>query len=211
MPFLPSPWLSVAISCLALIASGITLWLSFFNKGQLLMTQPTSVFFGPDGPAFTGKNKVHLRALLCCTAKRGRVLESLHVALQRNESKQNFNIWVYGEKGDLHRGSGIFVPQDGVTFEHHFLLPADGANFQFLAGAYKLVVFAKIFGERVPHELTTINLSISEAQATSLSEPNTGIFFDWGPDQQSYHPHIDKRVEVDSKLQKLAQLVAQQQ
>jgi len=37
-------------------------------------------------------------------------LENLHVSLHRNESKQNFNIWVYGEKGNLKRGIGIFVP-----------------------------------------------------------------------------------------------------
>ncbi|MDX6383145.1 MAG: hypothetical protein QOK48_718 [Blastocatellia bacterium] len=99
------------------------------------MTQPTVVFFGPDGSRFdSNKNKVYLRTLLYSTAKRGPVLESLHVSLQRNESKQNFNIWVYGEKGNLTRGSGLFVAQDGVTFDHHFLLPDDGADFQFLSG-----------------------------------------------------------------------------
>jgi len=158
------------------------------------MTQPTTIFFGPDGSKFDGnKNKVYLRTLLYSTAKKGHVLESLHVALQRNESKQNFNIWVYGEKGDLHRGSGLFIPQEGITFDHHFMLPADGANFAFLAGVYKLVIFAKLVGEKTPHELIAIDLSISEPQAARLSEPSTGIYFDWGPDQQSYHPHIDAR------------------
>lgn len=61
------------------------------------------------------KNKIYLRTLLYSTAKRGQVLESLHISLQRNESKQNFNIWVYGEKGNLKRGSGLFVAQEGVT------------------------------------------------------------------------------------------------
>ncbi|XZG71265.1 hypothetical protein ACTSKR_05200 [Chitinibacteraceae bacterium HSL-7] len=88
-----SPWLSFLVSCLALAVSGITAWLTFFRKGRLLMTQPTTVFFGPDGSQFEGnKSKVYLRTLLYSTAKRGYVLESLHASLQRGESKQNFNI-----------------------------------------------------------------------------------------------------------------------
>jgi hypothetical protein len=112
-------WLSLAVSCLALVVSAVTAWLTFFRKGRLVMTQPTTVFFGPDGPMFErGKNKVYLRTLLYSTAKRGHVLESLYLSLHRNEAKQNFNIWVYGEKGDLKRGSGLFVPPEGVTFDH---------------------------------------------------------------------------------------------
>jgi hypothetical protein len=205
-----SPWFSFAISCLALIVAGVTAWLTFFRKGKLLMTQPTVVFFGPDGSAFDGeKNKIYLRTLLYSTAKRGNVLESLHISLHRNESKQNFNIWVYGEKGDLKRGSGLFIPQEGVTFDHHFLLPADGANFTFLAGAYKLVVFAKFVGDQCPNELMIINISISESQAARLTEPRTGIYFDWGPDQQSYHPHIDTRPESEPNFKHLVELFGQ--
>ncbi len=189
-----SPWLSFGISCLALFISGITAWVTFFRKGKLLMTQPTVVFLGPDGSRFeSGKNKIYLRTLLYSTAKRGQVLESLHVSLRRNESKQNFNIWVYGDKNNLKRGSGLFVAQEGVTFDHHFLLPEDGVNFEFLAGVYKLVVYAKLVGEGEPKELMAINFVISESQALRLSEPNTGIYYDWGPDQQSYHSHIDTR------------------
>ena len=73
----------------------------------------------------------------------GQVIESIHVSLQRHESKQNFNIWVYGEKGELKRGSGLYVPQEGVTYDHHFLLPEDGVDFAFLAGSYRLYSFCK--------------------------------------------------------------------
>lgn len=172
------------------------------------MTQPTVVFFGPDGSRFDSKkNKIYLRTLLYSTAKRGQVIESLHVSLHRNESKQNFNIWVYGEKGDLKRGSGLFVGQEGVTFDHHFLLPEDGANFQFLAGTYRLAIFAKLVGEGAPNELLTIALAISESQASQLSEPNTGVYHDWGPDQQTYHSHIDKKPEREISIEELLELV----
>jgi len=205
-----SAWPSFVISCFALVVSGVTAWLTFFRKGRLVMTQPTSIFLGPDGPMFDrGKNKVYLRTLLYSTAKRGHVLESLHLAVHRNETKQNFNIWVYGKKGDLERGSGLFVPQEGLTLDHYFLLPADGADFAFLEGTYVLTVFAKVVGQPKSTELLSIRLSISEAHAKSLNQPGTGIFFDWGPDQQSYHPYVQHRQQVDSEQARLSQLFAE--
>lgn len=204
-----SPWFSFAIACLALLISGVTAWLTFFRKGKLVMTQPTVIFFGPDGSKFdSSKNKIYLRTLLYSTAKRGQVLESLHISIHRNETKQNFNIWVYGEKGNLKRGSGLFIPQEGVTFDHHFLLPEDGANFAFHSGSYKLAVIAKLVGSSTCHELASINLAINEAQAVLLAEPNTGIYFDWGPDQQSYHSHIDTRTEKEPDIEQLLEIMA---
>jgi hypothetical protein len=180
------PLISIIISSVALLVSGLTAWLTFFRKGKLLMTQPTVIYFGPDQSTQT---KIYLRTLLYCTAKRGQVIESLYVSLQRNETKQNFNIWVYGE-GDLKRGSGLFVPQEGLEFEHHFLLPKDGADFSFIAGTYILRVFAKIVGEQSSRELLSINLQITDSLANQLNNQNAGLYFDWGPDSQSYHPHI---------------------
>lgn len=204
-----SPWFSFAISCIALLISGFTAWLTFFRKGKLVMTQPTIIFFGPDGVRFeSNKNKIYLRTLLYSTAKRGQVMESLHVSLHRNESKQNFNIWVYGEKGNLKRGSGLFVPQEGVTFDHHFLLPKDGANFQFSEGIYKLVVFAKLVGSEKAVELTTINLTVTHNQAVELLKPQAGIYFDWGPDQQAYFAHIDIKPDDEPSMDKILEIMA---
>ncbi|HTR00053.1 MAG TPA: hypothetical protein VMH83_08680 [Candidatus Acidoferrum sp.] len=206
-----SAWLSFAVSCLALAVSGITAWLTFFRKGQLLMTQPTVVFFGPDGSKFDAKkNKIYLRTLLYSSAKRGHVIESLHISLHRNESKQNFNIWVYGEKGNLKRGSGLFIPQEGITLDHHFLLPADGSDFAFKAGAYSLTIFATLVGKKTSQELMSISLQITDSQAARLTEPNTGIYFDWGPDQKSYHPHIDTRVHGEEQMKRFIELMSQE-
>ncbi len=196
-----SPSFSFAISCAALLISGVTAWLTFFRKGRLVMTQPTIIFFGPDGVGNeSNKNKIYLRTLLYSTAKRGQVLESLHISLHRNESKQNFNIWIYGEKDNFKRGSGLFVPQEGVALDHHFLLPEDGANFQFHEGAYKLVVFAKIVGGERAVKLTTIDLNVTHNQASELLKPQTGIHFDWGPDQQSYFAHIDIKPDGEPNI-----------
>lgn len=50
---------SIVISLLALGVSGLTAWLTLFRRGTIRMTQPTLVFFGPDGPG--GGPKVFLR------------------------------------------------------------------------------------------------------------------------------------------------------
>lgn len=202
-----SPWLSLIISALALIISGITGWLTFFRRGRLKMTQPTVAYLGPDGIRHEGSPKVYLRTLLYSTAKRGHVVESLYVMVQRAESKQNFNIWIYGQKDDLKRGSGIFVPQEGITFDHHFLLPSDGANFLFIAGNYRLTVFAKLVGAAMSEKLMTLSLVISAEHALALHRPNTGINFDWGPDLQAYHAHIDSKLPLEFSTQQILKAI----
>ena len=160
------------------------------------MTQPTVIFFGPDGGSRPGRRrhfKVFLRTLLYSSSNRGQTIESLHVNLQRGESRQNFSIWVYGDDS-LARGSGLFVPKEGVACNHHFLLPEDVNDFRLMAGEYVLRVFAKKVNAQTPSELATIRLHISEPQAVELQGENSGIYFDWGPDQQAYQSHIDKRL-----------------
>ncbi len=174
-----------------------------------MMTQPTVIFFGPDGSRFdSSKNKIYLRTLLYSTAKKGNVLESLHVSLQRNESKQNFSIWGYGERGSLNIGSGLYVPQEGISYDHHFLLPEDGADFKFIEGSYKLIVYAKLVGSTAPIELSTIQLAINHNQELQLAEPNAGILFNWGPDQQAYYSHVDKKPPKGEDIDQLIELMA---
>src|SRR5712692_10279048 len=144
------------------------------------MTQPTVIFFGPDGARRDGQKarlKVFLRTLLYSTSRRGQTLESMHVNLQRGESKQNFSIWVYGDDR-LARGSGIYVGNDGVACNHHFLLPEDGADFKLLPGQYTVRVYAKRVSDREPRELAKVALNISESQARELDNEDAGIYFD---------------------------------
>ena len=110
------------------------------------MTQPTVIYFGPDGNP-SRLPKVFLRTLLFSTAKRGRIVECMYVTLSRNETHQNFNIWVYGND-KLVRGSGLFVGENGVEANHHFMLPDDGAAFRFEEGQYRAEVFAHLLGDR---------------------------------------------------------------
>jgi len=97
----------------------------------------------------------------------------MFVKLRRAESIQTFNIWVYGE-GSLARGSGLYVGENGVTCNHHFLLPADGTKFEFLPGEYKVEVYASLVGVKQPLLLYVTGLSVAEQVPFGRS---VGIFY----------------------------------
>lgn len=185
---------SATISVLALSISAVTAWLTLFRRGTVKMTQPTVIFFGPD----SGRShesplpKVFLRSLLFTTSKRGRVIESMYVALSRNESRQNFNIWVYGNE-KLARGSGLFVGETGVEANHHFLITRDANHFRFAEGRYRMDVFAKLLGDKDQILLFSQTLEISPENAAILEKPDAGLYFDWGPDSSRYLPYVDRR------------------
>lgn len=187
--------LSITVSVLALAVSSTTAWLTLFRRGTVKMTQPTVIFFGPDTPRFLDKPaspKIFLRTLLFATAKRGRVIESMHVALSRNDTHQSFNIWVYGDD-KLVRGSGLFVGETGIAANHHFLTPRDENSFHFTEGRYRLEVFAHLLGDKIQTRLFSQTLEISREVGNSLKEPGTGLYFDWGPDSSCYLPHVEER------------------
>lgn len=185
----------IAISILALSVSAATAWLTLFRRGTIKMTQPTVIYFGPDYSASTRASalpKVYLRALLFATSKRGRVIDCMYVALTRNETRQNFNIWVYGNE-KLVRGSGLFVGETGVEANHHFLTPHDGSAFRFTEGRYRMDVFAKLLGDSRHTLLSSQVLEIPHEIAGQLENPSAGLYFDWGPDSSRYLPHVDRR------------------
>src|SRR5580658_4394949 len=169
---------SLTISVLALAVSSVTAWLTLFRRGTVKMTQPTVIFFGPDTPRSRDENplpKVFLRTLLFSTSKRGRVIESMHVTLSRNETHQNFNIWVYGDE-KLVRGSGLFVGETGIAANHHFLAPTDGSSFRFTEGRYRMEVFAHLLGDKTKTRLFSQTLEISVQIGATLAEPAMGLY-----------------------------------
>jgi hypothetical protein len=173
------------ISTLALAISAVTAWLTLLRRGAVKMTHPSIIFFGPDsGPKQDWKPKVYLRTLLFCTAKRGRVIESMHVTLRRNESRQNFNIWVIGDDR-LSRGSGLFVGETGVVANHHFLTPLDGNSFSFHEGTYRI--------EKQSRLLFSHDLIVTIEQSNVLQDMQSGIYFDWGPDAGKYLSHVETK------------------
>ena len=186
--------ISLFISGLALVISFLTAWFSIFHRGAIKMTRPTIIFFGSDG--VSGPPKIFLRTLLFSTARNGQIVENMFVKLHRGESTQNFNIWVYGDKESLARGSGLFVSKEGIACNHHFLLPRDGTTYVFLQGEYAIEVYASLLGKQEPVLLSAIQkLSLSTEFAEELNIQKSGVYFDWGPDSKSYHTHLDKNPE----------------
>jgi len=116
----------------------------------------------------------------------------MYVSLRRNERKQNFNIWVYGD-GRLVRGSGLYVGDSGISVSHHFLPPEDMTPFKFSEGIYHFEVFAKLLGDEQTHLLFSEQLTVDASAADALENKDAGLYFDWGPDSERYIPHIDKR------------------
>lgn len=187
--------ISITISALALGVSSITAWLTLFRRGAVKMTRPTIIYFGSDIPRGSDESplpKVFLRALLFSTSTRGRVIECMYVTLSRNETRQNFNFWAYGNK-TLVRGSGLFVGETGVEANHHFLTPRDANSFRFTEGHYTLDVFARLLGDSHNKRLFSQTLEISRETAAALAEPHAGLYFDWGLDSSRYMQHVEMR------------------
>jgi hypothetical protein len=114
----------------------------------------------------------------------------MHVKLYRGESVQIFNIWVYGDrKGELVRGSGLYVGKEGVSYNHHFLVPKDGSKYEFLHGQYRLEVYASLLNKQ-PVKMFTVELAVTENQAAKIKEGRHGLYFDWGPESNKYHPYL---------------------
>lgn len=192
---MPDP-ITACLSVLSLTVSAITAWLTLFRGGTVKMTQPTVVFLGPDSGG--DRAKIYLRTLLYATSKRGRIIEGMYAKVRSGESTQNFNVWVYGER-DLARGSGLFVGESGVTYNHHFLLPKN-ATFTFSHTEYVIEVYANLVGSHGPHLLHRLTLAMPPEHAVQMRDSMAGVFFDWGPDSDRYHPHVKPRPGTDVNL-----------
>jgi hypothetical protein len=188
----------IYISIAALVVSMATAWLTLLRRGTVRMTKPTGIFLGPDGTpqnrnGAPARSKVFLRSLVYSTGKRGHIIESMFVTLRRGETRQTFNIWIYGE-GGLARGSGVYVGETGVVYDHHFLLPFDGTRFEFLAGDYQLDVYAALVGRSASLHLRSVQLTISEQIGLQIKDSECGVYFDWGQEAQRYQSRVNKNV-----------------
>lgn len=200
--------ISISISVLALAVSVVTAWLTLFYRGTVEMTKPTQLFFGFDSPRNQNEPvlpKIYLRALLFSTSKRGRIIENMYVTLSRNETHQSFSIWVYGNE-KLVRGSGLFVGENGVSVNHHFLTPNDASLFRFTEGRYKIKIFAHLLGDKNRKELFSEVFEITREEAKQLETQDAGIYFDWGPDSDRYISFVDQRpsnAKLDALLENM--------
>jgi len=158
------------------------------------------VYFGPDGPPGNpeAKPKVFLRFLLYATGKRGHIVEAMFARLTHAETRQTFDIWVYGDK-ELRRGSGLHVPPEGVATNHHFLLPGDESAYHFHAGTHSLEVWASVVGQTSPLSLAAVVVEVSDAHAAALASGQGGLYFDWNAEQHTYRPHLRRNFDEPAR------------
>jgi hypothetical protein len=196
--------ISIIISLTALTISALTFWLTRLKKGVVKMTRPTIIFFGPDGGG-ERHNKIFIRTLLYSTSDRGQYIQNMFIRLQRGETVQNFNVWVYDDKG-LVRGSGLFISKNGIACNHHFLLPKDGDNYSFLPGDYTRQVFIEPVNGS-PRMLFEQKLNLTKEQSDEMKTRTAGTYFDWAPNSQTYFSHVDLRPKEDKEISDLIKVM----
>jgi hypothetical protein len=182
--------LSVIISILALLLSGLTAWLTLLQRGTLQMTRPTFVGFVRESG---GEPKIFLRALLYATGKRGYIVEGLYLSVrhEKEEFCQIFSFWTVRQEGRMAIGGGLKVDEDGISADFHFLPPKDEHGFAFLAGGYEIAVFAQIAGNTSSMVLALFKLSLSDGQARAMkTNSRNSVFFTWHPHLEEYQGYV---------------------
>ena len=108
---------------------------------------------------------------------------------------QNFSGWFYGETNKLSVGGGLFVGEDGLAANHHFVLSPDQRNFAFQPGNYNVQLHGNVVGRKRTLLLFEADLTVTAEEAEGLKSIESGLHFNWGPESQKYYAHIDKRPE----------------
>jgi hypothetical protein len=175
--------LSIIIAIISLIVSIYTAWQTLLNRGTVIMAQPTIVFFGYDGPA--GPPKIVIGTIMFSTGQRGHILESMFIKLRRSETIQTFSRWVYGNSNNA-RASGLYIGIEGVSENHHFLIPNDGTQYQFVSGEYELEVYGSLINHKSSLLLKRVQVSLNAEQATALNHREIDVMFNWCPEIGKY-------------------------
>jgi hypothetical protein len=191
------PYASLVVSLLALTISAATTWLTLLRPARLKATRPSQIYLGPDGPrgVTSDKSKIYLRMFLIATARRGVVIENLSATLERDETRQSFNVWVHQDGAKYVRGGGMFVPETGVAATHQFLHPTDIAPFEFRAGTYKLTVYARLLGRPNPQMVVYEELTITPEIWQEMKARSVGVYFDQSTEVGRYLASFDSRRE----------------
>jgi hypothetical protein len=169
-----------------------TLWMTQLRRGRLKMTQPALICLRRELPA--GTPKIFMRTLLFTTAVKGRVVENMLLRVQQPMGTYVFDFWGYGESEKLTLGSGLFVGQTGVAYNHHFNPRYGSDDFLFVAGDYRIEVFATTVGDKRAKKLRELSFTVGGEQAAELLQiMDRELWLLWNTDTRSYDGHIERR------------------
>ena len=192
--------ISAGLSLIAICISGATFWLTLVKKGRLICLRPLSFNIRSVSYETDATYQMLLRQLfIATTGPRLFFIEQLYLELRKNTSRQQFNIWVYCKKNDLVRSSGIKIGHDDVNADHYFLLAKDVSDYAFVAGSYKLELFAKVWGREDPVLLTECEFAIDKKQSVALNNREQSLNFDWTNNERDYTSSFCKQHEGDLK------------
>lgn len=186
-------YVSPVVSVAALGISLFTLWFTGLRRGEVRSTHPSFIAIRYD---FVGKKapqaKIFHRALLYSTGKRGHAVESLFLRVREGARREEFSFWGYGDK-DLVRGSGLFVPENGIATNHHFNPLDTNKLFLFSKGTYSLELVAKVAGGDRLFSLWTVKVEMPEGVFGNTVTDDTAVFFSWSPEQKRYIASVEQR------------------
>ncbi len=102
----PIDIVTLVISILALLISGFTAWLTYFNRGKVYMTTPSMIVFAYDYRQQYTKfePKIMIRSLIFSTGERGQVIEALYARLRYHTTEELFPVWGVNADNQLVRG-----------------------------------------------------------------------------------------------------------
>jgi len=141
--------------------------------------------------------KVFLRTLLFTTASKGRVVENMYMRLNAPVGTYLFDFWGHtDDAGKLTFGSGLFVGQQGVAFNHHFDPPRNPELFLFQDGEYRMEMYATTIGRKTPWKLLDVAFMLDSEQAAELYQIySRELFLLWNSETRTY----DVRAESPEK------------
>jgi hypothetical protein len=183
-----SDGVAISVSIFALALSCVTLWLTEFRRGRLVLSQPTVFYFGWDKTEVDSLPNIMFRAALFSTAARGTVLESLYLRVVNDGNSWVLPSWRYGERSELVKGSGLYVGREGHSGDHHFNLISTDSDFYYGTGLYKIEVWYKRHAKKSTL-LGQYEMMLSASNMSAdLSDRQSGILWTWDPIALSFHP-----------------------
>lgn len=166
----------IGISLVSLVVSLFTLWITQLQRGRIVMTTPTIIFFGFDQTPKTTP-KVFLRTLLYSTSARGQIVEGMYAKLHHEGMERVFSFWGYGEADKLTPGSGVYISKTGMAANHHFVMSMLADDFEFKPGDYTITVHAHLAHRPNATEIGRFQLALSDDLAAVLHDQK-GVLFE---------------------------------
>jgi len=186
--------MALMLSILALTLSAATAWLTIFHRGTVKMARPHFFALIPEDGPFGSWLKLFMRTLLFSTGKRGRVVEIVQLTLRHEGKTFPFNYWMYGDSDKLSIGSGIFVGQDGIALNHHFVPTSPLSVNDLPAGSYQIEVRALLLGSKSVTIIQRLQFALGNEEANALrTSKDKAVFFVWDQETGTYKSRIDNR------------------